>query len=172
MGMETDIRTTLEKHAYDEDGTEYYICHAWERVFDIAETLYRELIIEFVATFRFDAMKALDEFYQPCMSFRLGGVWRSLSLTEFAVALGIHTQAEVDAPGFVEYMWASEKRPDGFDPRLAWAILGSGDYGNNLKVKGFLASSDRLLHRILLHAVNARSSSEAKVSTYDLWLLG
>src|SRR5581483_2385937 len=28
-----------------------------------------------------------------------------------------------------------------------------------------------LLHRMLLHAVNACSSSEEKVSTYDLWLL-
>ncbi|KAJ9562066.1 hypothetical protein OSB04_007226 [Centaurea solstitialis] len=59
MGVENDIKSILEKHAYDEDGTEYYICHAWERVFDIAETLYRELIIEFVATFRFDAKRPL-----------------------------------------------------------------------------------------------------------------
>src|SRR5581483_8565632 len=133
--------------------------------------LYRELILEFVATFRFDAEKALDEFYQPCMSFRLGGVWHSLTLTNFAVALGIYTQAEVEAPGFVEYMFASEKRPDDFDPRMAWAILESGEYGSNLKVKGLLSSSDRLLHRMLLHAVNARSSSEENVSSYDLWLL-
>ncbi|KAJ9567225.1 hypothetical protein OSB04_003191 [Centaurea solstitialis] len=165
------VKAILEKHAYDKDGTEYYICHAWERVFNMAETLYRELIIEFVATFRFEAGKALEEFYQSCMTFRLGGVWRSLSLVEFAVALGIYTQDEVDAPGFVEYMWATAKRQHGFDPRLAWAILGDGDYGNNLKVKGFLAYSDRLLHRMLIHAVNAHSSSEEKVSTYDLWLL-
>ncbi|KAJ9556996.1 hypothetical protein OSB04_011610 [Centaurea solstitialis] len=171
MGVENDIKAILEKHAYDEDGTEYYICRAWERVFDIAETLYRELIIEFVANFRFDAGKALQEFYQSCMTFRLGGVWRSLSLVEFVVALGIYTQDEVDAPGFVEYMWATAKRQHGFDPQLAWAILGDGDYGSNLKVKGFLASSDRLLHRMLIHAVNAHSSSEEKVSTYDLWLL-
>ncbi|KAJ9543976.1 hypothetical protein OSB04_023683 [Centaurea solstitialis] len=120
------VKAILEKHAYDEDGTQYYIYRAWERVFDIAETLYRELIFEFVAAFRFDAIKALEEFYQSCMTFRLGGVWRSLSLVEFAVALGIYTQDEVDAPGFVEYMWANAKKPDGFDPRLAWAILGDG----------------------------------------------
>ncbi|KAJ9556922.1 hypothetical protein OSB04_011536 [Centaurea solstitialis] len=52
-----------------------------------------------------------------------------------------------------------------------FAILGDGNYGGNLKVKGFLASSGRLLHRMLIHAVNARSSSEEKVSSYDLWLL-
>ncbi|KAJ9547353.1 hypothetical protein OSB04_019896 [Centaurea solstitialis] len=171
MGVENEIKAIFEKHAYDEDGTEYCICHAWERVFDISETLYRELIIEFVATFRFVAIKALDEFYQSCITFRLGGVWRSLSLVEFAIALGIYTQAEVDAPGFVEYMWATAKRPDGFDPQLAWAIFDEGEYGGNLKVKGFLTSSDRLLHRMLIHAVNARSSSEEKVYVYDLWLL-
>ncbi|KAJ9543822.1 hypothetical protein OSB04_023529 [Centaurea solstitialis] len=71
MSVENNIKVILEKHAYDEDGTEYYICHAWERVFDISETLYRELIVEFVATFRFDAIKALEEFYQSCMT-----IWR------------------------------------------------------------------------------------------------
>ncbi|KAJ9542672.1 hypothetical protein OSB04_029178 [Centaurea solstitialis] len=139
MGVENDIKAFLEKHAYDEDGNEYYICHAWERVFDIAETLYRELIVEFVATFRFDAIKALEEFHQSCMTFRLGGVWRSLSLVNFALALGIYTQSDVDAP--------------------------------QIYVKGFLASSDRLLHRMLIQAVNARSSSEEKVTVHDLWLL-
>ncbi|KAJ9546654.1 hypothetical protein OSB04_019197 [Centaurea solstitialis] len=171
MGVENDIKAILEKHAYDEDGNEYYICHAWERVFDIAETLYRELIVEFVATFHFEAIKALREFHQTCMTFRLGGVWRSLSLVDFALALGIYTQSDVDAPGFEEYMWATAKRPDDFDPRLAWSILGDGDYHGNLKVKGFLASSDRLLHRMLIQAVNARSSSEEKVTVQDLWLL-
>src|SRR5581483_7405655 len=144
---------------------------AWERIFDMAETLYRELILEFVATFRFEENKALDEFDQPCMSFRLGGVWHSISLVDLAVALGIYTQAEVEAPGFLEYMFASEKRMNDFDPSLAWAVLGSGNYGGNLKVKGLLNSSDRLYHRMLVNAVNARSSSEEKISTYDLWLL-
>ncbi|KAJ9567662.1 hypothetical protein OSB04_003628 [Centaurea solstitialis] len=171
MGVENDIKAILEKHAYDEDGNEYYICHAWERVFDIGETLYRELIVEFVATFRFDAIKALGEFRQSCMTFRLGGVWRSISLVDFALALGIYTQLDVDAPGFEEYMWATAKRPDDFDPSLAWSILGDGVYHGNLKVKGFLASSDRLLHRMLIQAVNARSSSEEKVTVQDLWLL-
>ncbi|KAJ9544890.1 hypothetical protein OSB04_024597 [Centaurea solstitialis] len=171
MHVENDIKAILEKHAYDEDGNEYYICHAWDRVFDIAETLYRELIVEFVATFRFDAIKALGEFHQSCMTFRLGGVWRSLSLVDFALALGIYTQLDVDAPGFEEYMWATAKRPDDFDPRLAWVILGDGDYHGNLKVKGFIASTDRLLHRMLIQAVNARSSSEEKVTVHDLWLL-
>ncbi|KAJ9539390.1 hypothetical protein OSB04_032123 [Centaurea solstitialis] len=171
MGMRNEIRAKLEKHAYDEEGSEYFICHAWERIFDFAETLYRELILEFVATFRFEEEKALDEFYQPCMSFRLGGVWHSISLVDLAVALGIYTQAEVEAPGFVEYMFASGKRPDDFDPSLSWAVLGSGNYGGNLKVKSLLSSSDRLYHRMLVNAVNARSSSEEKISTYDLWLL-
>ncbi|KAJ9547041.1 hypothetical protein OSB04_019584 [Centaurea solstitialis] len=171
MGMRNEIGAKLEKHAYDEEGSEYFICHAWERIFDFAETLYRELILEFVATFRFEEEKALDEFYQPCMSFRLGGVWHSISLVDLAVALGIYTQAEVEAPGFMEYMFASGKRPDDFDPSLSWAVLGSGNYGGNLKVKSLLSSSDRLYHRMLVNAVNARSSSEEKISTYDLWLL-
>ncbi|KAJ9547945.1 hypothetical protein OSB04_020488 [Centaurea solstitialis] len=68
-------------------------------------------------------------------------------------------------------MCATAKRPDDFDPRLAWSILGDGDYHGNLKVKGFLASSDRLLHHMLIQAVNARSSSEEKVTVQDLWLL-
>ncbi|KAJ9556682.1 hypothetical protein OSB04_011296 [Centaurea solstitialis] len=171
MGVENNIKVILEKHTYDEDGNEYYICHAWERVFDIAETFYQELIVEFVATFRFDAIKGLGEFRQSCMTFRLGGVWRSLSLVDFALALGIYTQLDIDAPGFEEYMWATAKRPDDFDPSLAWSILGDGVYHGNLKVKGFLASSDRLLHRMLIQAVNARSSSEEKVTVQDLWLL-
>ena len=170
LRVENNIKAILEKHAFEE-GFEYFICHAWERIFDFAETLYRELILEFMATFRFEEQKALDEFDQPCMRFRLGGVWHSISLVDLAVALGIYTQAEVEAPGFVEYMFASEKRPDDFDPISSWAALGTGTFGSNIKVKGLLTSSDRLLHRMLVNAVNARSSSEEKISSYDLWLL-
>ncbi|KAJ9553410.1 hypothetical protein OSB04_017455 [Centaurea solstitialis] len=145
LGVDNRAKAILEKHALGENGMEYYIFKAWEKVFEINESLYRELILEFVAS--------------------------SLSLADFGVALGIYTQAGIDDPGVDEYMVATEKRPDNFNPRDTWAILGDGDYSSNIKVKGLLSPIDRLLHRMLVHAMNSRSSSEEKIPTYDLWLL-
>lgn len=171
LGVANRIRAVLEKHATGEDGHEYFICNAWERIFEINEPLYRELILEFVASFVFDATKATVDCHEPCMTFRLGGIWRSLSLADFGVALGIYTQAEVNDLGFDEYMVATEKKPESFNPSASWAIIGDGDYTSNIKVKGLLSSDDRLFHRMLVHAVNSRSSSEEKITVYDLWLL-
>ncbi|KAJ9561695.1 hypothetical protein OSB04_006855 [Centaurea solstitialis] len=171
LEVDNRVKAILEKHALRENRMEYYICKVWERVFEINESLYRELILEFVATFVFDATKATEDFREQCMTFRLGGIWRSLSLADFGLALGIYTQAEVDDPGFDKYMVATEKRPNGFNPRDIWVILGNGDYSYNIKVKGLLSPIGRLLHCMLVHAVNSCSSSERKIPTYDIWLL-
>ncbi|KAJ9539033.1 hypothetical protein OSB04_031766 [Centaurea solstitialis] len=58
-----------------------------------------------------------------------------------------------------------------FNPRETWDILGEGAYSSNVKVKGLNSPLNRLLHCMLVHAVNSRSSSEEKISVYDLWLL-
>ncbi|KAJ9546494.1 hypothetical protein OSB04_019037 [Centaurea solstitialis] len=144
LEVDNRVKAILKKHALGENGMEYYICKPWERVFEINESLYRKLILEFVATFVFNTTKATEE---------------------------CREQSEVDDPGFDKYMVATEKKPDGFNPRETWAILGDGDYSFNIKVKGLLSPVDRLLHRMLVHTVNSRSSSEEKIPTYDLWLL-
>ncbi|KAJ9539170.1 hypothetical protein OSB04_031903 [Centaurea solstitialis] len=171
LEIDGDVKAVLEKHAIGENGLEYYICKAWDRVFNINEILYRELILEFVTTYTFNPVKATEDCREKCVSFRLGGTWRSLSLAEFGVALGIYTQAEVNDPGFEEYMVATSKTPEGFNPREVCDIFGNGNFLSNIKVKGLLSPLDRLLHCMLVHVVNSRSSSEEKIPVYDLWLL-
>ncbi|KAJ9544688.1 hypothetical protein OSB04_024395 [Centaurea solstitialis] len=104
LGVDNRVRTILEKHAFGENGLQYYICKAWDRVFDIDEPLYRELILEFVASFVFDATKATGDCHEPCMTFRLGGIWRSLYLR-------IYTQAEIDDPVLRSTWWRRKRGP-------------------------------------------------------------
>ncbi|KAJ9562340.1 hypothetical protein OSB04_007500 [Centaurea solstitialis] len=147
LEIDGDVKAVFEKHAIGENGLEYYICKAWDRVFNINETLYRELILEFVATYTFNPIKATEDCREKCINFRFGRIWWTLSSAEFGVALGIYTQAEVNDPGFKEYMVATSKTPEGFNPRETWDIFGSGNFSSNIKVKGLLSPLDQLLHR-------------------------
>ncbi|KAJ9542581.1 hypothetical protein OSB04_029087 [Centaurea solstitialis] len=171
LEIDGDVKAVLEKHAIGENRLEYYICKAWDRVFNINEILYRELILGFVATYTFNPIKATEDCREKCITFRLGRIWRTLLLAEFGVAWGIYTQAEVNDPDFEEYMVATSKTPKGFNPREVWDIFCSGNFSSNIKVKGLLSPLDRLLHRMLVYAVNSHSSNEEKIPVYDLWLL-
>ncbi|GKF74592.1 hypothetical protein Tco_0220924, partial [Tanacetum coccineum] len=81
---------------------------AWRRMLDISGPLVHELILEFFSTFRF-GQAILDLDTPWTLQFQLGGDRRRMSWTQFILALGLHTEEEMQTTGFGVY-WAESAR--------------------------------------------------------------
>ncbi|GKD92342.1 hypothetical protein Tco_1372179 [Tanacetum coccineum] len=101
----------------DDQGVSLFTSRAWRRLFDIRGPLIHELILEFYSTFRF-GQAILDLDTPGTLQFQLGGARRRMSWREFILALGLHTDEEMQTAGFGAY-WADSARqiPDKGDPR-------------------------------------------------------
>ena len=108
-----------------------------------------------------------------CIEFRLCGQWFSATLTRFAIWLGLYTEAQVEQPGFKDYMAICEiEQPDDFSPSQAWHQMGHGPYSkSNTKAIRLIDPQHRLLHRMLVHTLRQRKAITEKVPESDMWLL-
>ncbi|GKD85449.1 hypothetical protein Tco_1356603 [Tanacetum coccineum] len=108
-------RMTMEHH--DEAGVSVFTSRTWRRMFDIRGPLVHELILEFFSTFRF-GQAILDLDTPGTLQFQLGGARRRMSWRQVILALGLHTEEEMQTVGFGVY-WAESARkiPDMGDLR-------------------------------------------------------
>ncbi|GJZ01876.1 hypothetical protein Tco_0519837 [Tanacetum coccineum] len=108
---------------------------AWRRMFDIRGPLVHELILEFFSTFRF-GQSILDLDTLGTLQFQLGGARRRISWRQFILALGLHTEEEMQTAGFGVYKTGSTRQiPDkGFDWHVA--LLGGGQISVELVILG------------------------------------
>ncbi|GKD90275.1 hypothetical protein Tco_1365782 [Tanacetum coccineum] len=91
------VRMTMEHR--DEAGVSVYTSQAWRRMFDIRGSLVHELILEFFSTFRF-GQAILDLDTPGVLQFQLGGARRRMCWREFILALGLHTEVEMQTARF------------------------------------------------------------------------
>ncbi|GKB22544.1 hypothetical protein Tco_0861945 [Tanacetum coccineum] len=83
----------------DAQGKSVFTSRAWRRLFDIRGMLVHELILEFFSTFRFgEAILDLDT--PGALQFQLGRARRRLSWRQFILALGLHTDEEMQTIRF------------------------------------------------------------------------
>ena len=107
-------------------GVEGLRSHAWERLFSIEEPLVKVLMLEFFNTVHYRetdlGMDTVDT-----LVFRLGGVARGMSMRQFVLAMGLHTEEELGSAGFDEY-WAESMRevPDNNRGLLGEDFLSGG----------------------------------------------
>ncbi|KAK1441601.1 hypothetical protein QVD17_07617 [Tagetes erecta] len=79
----------------------------WSRLFDIAtRPSYCELTVEFLSSFVFNRPPRdyVEDPAQPFreITFRLCGVYRSMTLREFACRSGLYMEEELDTPLYTE----------------------------------------------------------------------
>ncbi|GKF66445.1 hypothetical protein Tco_0192962, partial [Tanacetum coccineum] len=86
----------------DDQGVSLFTSRAWRRLFYIRGPLVHELILEFYSTFRF-GQAILDLDTLGTLQFHLGGARRRMSWREFIIALGLHTDEEMQTTGFGAY---------------------------------------------------------------------
>ncbi|GJY54904.1 hypothetical protein Tco_0446568 [Tanacetum coccineum] len=126
----------------DAQGVSLFTSRAWRRIFDIKGPLVHELILEFFSTFRFgEAILDLDTL--GALQFQLGGARRRLSWRQFILALGLHTDKEMQTI----FPWHSPILTNIRDPIL------------------------RLCHRLKAYSIGGRSQAPEKVTVTDLFYL-
>ncbi|GKD61472.1 hypothetical protein Tco_1298981 [Tanacetum coccineum] len=112
VGLTKGMRQTLGDRlsiVYTRDeGQELFTSHAWRRLFKIRAPLVREFILEFLSTCRMGDMEmGLDVADTLC--FQLGGARRRMTWRQFILALGLHTEEEMEEAGFGAYWQGSER---------------------------------------------------------------
>ncbi|GJU82616.1 hypothetical protein Tco_1284981 [Tanacetum coccineum] len=168
-----DFEERIVMEYRDDVNVVVFTSRAWGRLFDTRGSLVRELILEFLNTLRFGEV-FLDLDAPSTIQFQLGGARRRLSWRQFILALGLHTEEEMDSPGFSRY-WSESER----------IILGKGDlhdYWRSISTDGdFLGPLPsytlirdpmlRLCHRMMAHSIAGRSQAPKKVTMTDLFYL-
>ncbi|GJR65613.1 hypothetical protein Tco_0011678 [Tanacetum coccineum] len=124
----------------DDQGVSVFTSRAWRRMFDIRGPLVHELILEFYSTFRF-GQAILDLDTLGTLQFQLGGARRRMSWREFILALGLHTDEEMQTVGFA--LWYTMIQ----DPIL------------------------RSCHTLIACSITGRSQAPKKVTVKDLFYL-
>ena len=167
------LRDRLEMiHRGDEDHV-LFRSHAWSRLFGIEKPLVRVLMLEFFCTVHYRETET-DLEAAGAIVFRLGGISRSMTMRQFILAFGLHTEEEMASPGFAAY-WTDNLRvvPDR-------GLL--GDYLDRISSGGDSTTTTpsytlirepmrRLCHRLIALSIEGQGRSPEKVTTLDLFLL-
>ncbi|GKA66108.1 hypothetical protein Tco_0765916 [Tanacetum coccineum] len=158
---------------YRREGVSLFTSRAWRWLFDIRGPFVHELILEFFSTFRLgEAILDLDT--PRALQFQLGGARKRLSWRQFILALGLHTDEEMQTTGFGAY-WAESARHilDKEDLRDYWiGISSAGDFLGT--APSYTAIRDlilRLCHRLIACSIAGRSQALEKVTVTDLFYL-
>ncbi|GJX58544.1 hypothetical protein Tco_0289934 [Tanacetum coccineum] len=149
----------------DFEGVSLFTSRAWRRLFDIKGSLVHELILEFFSTFRF-GQAILDLDTPGALQFQLRGARRRMSWREFILALGLHTDEEMQTAGFGAY-WADSSRqiPNKGDLRDYWiGILSAGDFlGTTPSYTMIRDLILRLCHRLIACSIAGSSQAPEKL---------
>ncbi|GJY60645.1 retrovirus-related pol polyprotein from transposon opus [Tanacetum coccineum] len=140
-------RMTMEHR--DEASVSVFTSRDWKRMFDIRGPLVHELILEFFSTFRF-GQAILDLDTPGTLQFQLGRARRRMSWRQFILALGLHTEEEMQTTGF----GISSARD----------FLGTTPFYTTIRDPIL-----RLCHRLIAYSIAGRSQAPEKVTVMDLF---
>ncbi|KAL8260138.1 hypothetical protein R6Q59_028091 [Mikania micrantha] len=140
----------------------------WRRLLDTTRPGYRELTIEFYSTFKFhDTGVGLH--YARAMEFRLGGVDRSLSITQFARVMGIYSEEELQQPLYRDSLLA--KDVSNVVLCTWWPTIADGALHGTTRASWIRDPLHRYTHRIIAHTIAGRGESRERVTFTDAFLL-
>ncbi|CAH1436194.1 unnamed protein product [Lactuca virosa] len=108
-----------------------FMCMAWRRVFDIQEIVYKELVVEFLATVSF--RRKIGALENGNVTFCLGGERRELSLAELAMRTEIYLPIEFHTNSYLEFITGSIHTTDGFKNATYLPTIENGTYHKGCK---------------------------------------
>ncbi|GKE00140.1 hypothetical protein Tco_1388123, partial [Tanacetum coccineum] len=131
-----------------DDGQEVLMSHAWRRLFGIRAPLVQEFILKFFSTCRIRDEMGLDVAGTLC--FQMGGARRSMTWSQFILALGLHTAEEMAEDRFSAY----------------WDFLRGAPSYTYIR-----DPVRRLCHRLISYSISGRGQAPEKVTATDLFYL-
>ncbi|KAD5507914.1 hypothetical protein E3N88_15617 [Mikania micrantha] len=144
------------------------ITEPWSRLFYINRPQYRELLMEFFASYSFSFPSQNVYRKRFGLTFRLGGRWRRFSVAQFATRMGLYTEGELDSEIFDELHDFEDK----IEKAMFWAEVAEGVYDpRRAKATKLRDPLHRFIHRILVSTIMQRGDSLGNVPTRDLFYL-
>ncbi|KAL8214323.1 hypothetical protein R6Q57_003772 [Mikania cordata] len=143
----------------------------WARLFDMAYApQYRLLTVEFLSMFVFrpqapDIQPELGDLQLAEISFRLCGDSYAMSLREFAVVVGLYTEAETDMPIYTTAIHTVD------DVSAWWPRIGDEPFVRSARVTRIRDPLIRYLHRCLASSITGRGMSQEWFTSQDLYYL-
>ncbi|GJU20379.1 hypothetical protein Tco_1153721 [Tanacetum coccineum] len=158
------------EYIYEGDG-DLFVDYSWERALSIDDEIYPEWVLEFFSTLYFD--KDVDRqnlMKEKCIWFRLCGHEHILTLPEFAVALGLFTEEEVEHRLFEVYFGKLEVDDKKFDHKDYWTRVGKPTLTNHKEV---LVKEPlmRIVHKVIMGSLVHRVASRERCQKQDLWMM-
>ncbi|CAH1439863.1 unnamed protein product [Lactuca virosa] len=98
-----------------------FVCMGWRRIFQIQETVYKELVMEFLSTVSFARKTGI--YADDNLTFCLGGERRTLSLADFSIRIGIYLPSEVDSESYQQYIADCVRDIEGFKAEEHWYAI-------------------------------------------------
>ncbi|KAI3767333.1 hypothetical protein L2E82_17428 [Cichorium intybus] len=169
-GIMVHLQYWLVQTGYDKDEL-IYTCRAIENAVNMSEPIYREVYLQFLASYHFDHQPVgMDT--EEMVQFRLGNHNRSCSLREFGYRIGLYTEEESEAPGFdLFHRQANYAADDSFSPGDYWSTISSTRYHENTVREGSMhLPSHRMLHRLITTMIWPRADKE-RVTPRELHLM-
>ncbi|KAI3780893.1 hypothetical protein L2E82_10886 [Cichorium intybus] len=170
IGNHGSFARLVGPRGYD-NGELIYTCRAIENAVHMEEPIYREVLLQFLASYHFDN-QPLGMDTEEMVQFRLGNHNRSCSLREFGYRIGLYTQEESEAPGFDTFhRLANYDADDSFSPADYWSTISSTRYHENTVRKGLMhLPAHRMLHRLISTMIWPRAD-EDRVLPCELHLM-
>ena len=142
----------------------------WDLFIQINEPPFKELLLEFLATFSFNKSSTIFDLPNT-VQFRLGDNRFQLSLTEFSIHCGFYNIEFTSSPEYQQCLtdigdaipgmvWNNFRAPDtpDYDPRMT-------------KGSAITDPAIRYLHRLITSTISGRRESTGVVSQRDLFYL-
>ncbi|KAL8255384.1 hypothetical protein R6Q59_033605 [Mikania micrantha] len=144
------------------------ITEPWSCLFYINRPQYRELILKFFSSYSFSFPSQNIYRKRFGLTFRLGGIWRRLSVAQFATRMGLYTEGELASKVFD----GLHDFEDEIEKATFWAEVAEGVYDpRRAKATKLCDPLHRFIHRILVGTILQRGDSLGNVPTRDLFYL-
>lgn len=101
-----------------------FMCMGWRWLFQIQELVYKELVLEFLATVSF--MRKDGAFDEDNLTFCLGGERRTLSHADFVSRTEIYVPSRVHSKPYLQYIIRSLRITEGFKVETHWNNIENG----------------------------------------------
>ena len=102
LGARGNINSYLSQEFCD--GNLSFTSNACRRALNLREPIFKELVVEFIASYEFDEDEAWRDMAFIPIKYRIGGQWRELSVINLAVSLGLYTENEVRHRAFLPFL--------------------------------------------------------------------
>ncbi|CAL1407178.1 unnamed protein product [Linum trigynum] len=142
---------------------------AWRRLLTLAEPTYKELILEFYATFNHNSRGNSD--HSDAVQFTLGGVEQSLSYWEFANALRLNSRTAGGPPLRLDLSDPTDFASQAYFQTICLPNSVDEEYVASQTRAALLRPEWRILNHLMCTSYTPNAGSSNRVTLRTLWLM-